>query len=412
MALGVFTSNMDLYGGNSVFGDYNFGLPEQILKTIDEHSWSSCFYKHITSNIDEKIFAPLYSSQENTRPSSPVRLVVAALVLKSKFGLKDDELLEHCISYAPFKNALGLGFFEDTPFSKNTFNRFRQRLEEHEKETGEDLMKQQMIELAYKHCETLDIDGKTVRIDSMMIDSRGKFMTRLEIIVATNTKCLKDIAGSAGVAAIPDSLAHYLEPDNTNKTVYHQEEAVVGSKVEKALADSIEIKKLMENAEYPCLKSLGSYGTLCRLLDDQMKEGGDGEAVSKGKNEIEPGSMQNPRLRRDIQVQGEERVPGLRRQFRSGVPRRQDDHSGDRVRHEQHQRQRDAHEVHGELDRDGKEAGEDDDGRQLHDAGDDRLRERARHRLPCDEPCRAEDKPDACQGCFQRGREGAAGMRE
>lgn len=60
-----------------------------------EDSWASEFRKHILPMLIEaqKDFAPLYSAKLNTRPSTPIFLVLGYMVLKSLFVLTDEDLI-------------------------------------------------------------------------------------------------------------------------------------------------------------------------------------------------------------------------------------------------------------------------------------------------------------------------------
>ena len=78
----------------SLFDSLGF-LSERKQKILDK-SWAKPFSEHIFSNIDEMMFAPLYSDKKNSRPNAPVNVIVGALILKELNGLTDDELLEEC----------------------------------------------------------------------------------------------------------------------------------------------------------------------------------------------------------------------------------------------------------------------------------------------------------------------------
>ena len=57
-------------------------------------SWAKAFSDHIFVNIDEMLFAPLYSEKNNLRPNAPINVIVGALILKKLSGLTDDEIRE------------------------------------------------------------------------------------------------------------------------------------------------------------------------------------------------------------------------------------------------------------------------------------------------------------------------------
>ena len=64
----------------SLFDSLGF-LSERKQKILDK-SWAKPFSEHIFSNIDEMMFAPLYSDKRNSRPNAPVNVIVGALILK------------------------------------------------------------------------------------------------------------------------------------------------------------------------------------------------------------------------------------------------------------------------------------------------------------------------------------------
>ena len=74
----------------SLFDSLGF-LSERKQKILDK-SWAKPFSDHIFSNIDEMMFAPLYSDKRNSRPNAPVNVIVGALILKELNGLTDDEI--------------------------------------------------------------------------------------------------------------------------------------------------------------------------------------------------------------------------------------------------------------------------------------------------------------------------------
>ena len=94
---------------------------------ILEKSWEKPFSDIIFSNIDEMIFAPLYSDKRNSRPNAPVNVIVGALILK--YAL-------HTTSY------------ENQPLSNRTFSRFRERNAAYELTTGKDLIHDCIVALS------------------------------------------------------------------------------------------------------------------------------------------------------------------------------------------------------------------------------------------------------------------------
>ena len=68
-----------------------------------EKSWAGLFYEHVFCQIDEKLFAPLYSS-DNGRQNFPINTLVALEIIKhlKNFMVLPQRVLElqsptHCI---------------------------------------------------------------------------------------------------------------------------------------------------------------------------------------------------------------------------------------------------------------------------------------------------------------------------
>ena len=116
---------------------------------ILEKSWAKPFSDIIFSNIDEMIFAPLYSdNKRNSRPNAPVNVIVGALILKELNGLTDDEIIEECEFDFRYQYALHTTSYENQPLSNRTFSRFRERNAAYELTTGKDLIHDCIVALS------------------------------------------------------------------------------------------------------------------------------------------------------------------------------------------------------------------------------------------------------------------------
>ncbi|MBR4454900.1 MAG: transposase [Solobacterium sp.] len=262
--------------------DRYYNLPKKMRRYVDE-SWAPEFYDQVTCKVNQDRFEVLYSDNPATRPSAPVPQIIGALIIKEMFGLTDEELLENIMTNITYQYALGLTSAEDIPFSDRTFGRFRARLNEYQAETGIDLIQQEQEDIAVRFCGLLGISGKKKRMDSLMIDSRGKYMTRLEIIHTTNANAVKTLLADK----LPDDLKHYLEKDDRNKVIYHQKDEELGPKLQMAVYDAFRIRDLMEQNE---LSNLPEYRILVRMIGDQTTE----EGELRDKKDIKPDSLQNP----------------------------------------------------------------------------------------------------------------------
>lgn len=92
-----------------------------------ENGWADQFRKAILPELIklEDLFAPLYSSTPNSRPSTPTYLMLGMLMLKSMFGLTDEEMESRMAFSIDFQYALGTTSFDRQPINQRTLNRFR-----------------------------------------------------------------------------------------------------------------------------------------------------------------------------------------------------------------------------------------------------------------------------------------------
>lgn len=113
-------------------------------KRIVENSFAKDFADMIFPAINEERFAVLYSKNPATRSNTPVNFIVGAIMLKTMTGQSDDEMLEAICCDVRYKYALHTTSYEEQPISDRTFSRFRERLYNHEIETGEKLLEDEM----------------------------------------------------------------------------------------------------------------------------------------------------------------------------------------------------------------------------------------------------------------------------
>ena len=99
-----------------IFG-YDLSRMNEIYTKIQETA-EYCFYETIFSNIDEKIFAPLFC-QDNGRPNAPINAIVSALILKEK-NWTYKQLFESIEFNLLTRSALGIFHLGDMPFNEPT----------------------------------------------------------------------------------------------------------------------------------------------------------------------------------------------------------------------------------------------------------------------------------------------------
>jgi len=156
-------------------------LPQRVLQRLKD-SWADTFYREVFVRIPEAIFAVLYSD-EPSRPNIPVNVFVGLETFKAGYGWSDKELYDHYCFDAQVRYALGYRDLSDGYFDLRTLYNFRQRVAKHMQETGENL-----IDVAFEHITDEQIEAYQLktdqqRVDSTMIASNIREMTRVQLLV-------------------------------------------------------------------------------------------------------------------------------------------------------------------------------------------------------------------------------------
>lgn len=268
-------------------GDSYLSLSER-QKRFLEKSWCYDFEKTVFPHINEARFSVLYSDNDATRPNTPINFVFAALMLKEMHGLTDEELLEAIMFDIRYQYALRTTSLNEQPVSDRTLSRFRERVLKYEMETGIDLVKQEMQALSGHYQKYLGIHPTVKRMDSLMVASNCKTMSRLELFYA----CVSDMVSflhRTGFYEFLAGLERYLDPEDFNRTIYRCKPGETKSRLLDVAADAVKLEQLCREAcaEYT------EYQNLKRLINEQVsiKEG---EVALKKGDEIFADSLQNP----------------------------------------------------------------------------------------------------------------------
>lgn len=262
-----------------------FGLTEREKKFLRE-SWAESFANHIFPNIDEELFSVIYSNNKASKPITPVNIVIGLLMLKETFGLTDEELMQQMLFNAQYQYALHTSSFKEQPINENTLRRFRNRVSAYEQETGIDLIKKAFDNLTEKISSIMDINRNLFRIDSAMISSGVRRLSRLDIMSET----LRVAAHELHKNEKSTELSEKYENSTESKEVgYRLKKNDIPSKMEELLRDAVFMFETYPDE----LKKCNAYTALRRLIDDQSKMTEDGRVLKTGK-EISPESMQTP----------------------------------------------------------------------------------------------------------------------
>jgi len=269
-------------------GDSFLHTSKRTQKLI-KNSWAQGFADVVFPAIDEERFRVLYSENLASRPNTPVNIVIGALILKEMFGLTDDELFASILCDIRFQHALHTSSFEEQPFSDRTVSRFRERLYLYEIESGKDLLQEEMESMAEKFRTLLKLDGSLRRMDSVMVSSSCKKMSRLEVLYTCVANMVKAIRRTGEYEWIK-GYDKYAEETHKNEMIYYRKKEEIGSRLQEVITDAKELLKRLPAG----FGELEEYSLLQRVVKDQTKQSETGTVTAKDKKDIEANSLQNP----------------------------------------------------------------------------------------------------------------------
>lgn len=272
------------------FNDSFINLSARTQKIISS-SWCTDFADIVFPAINEERFAVLYSDNKFSRPNTPVNFIVGALILKENAGNSDDELVESICCDIRYQYALHTTHLSEQPVSDRTFSRFRERLYNYELETGRNLLEEEMMHLSEVFIEYMNLNSNIKRMDSLMVASRSKRMSRLEIIYTTTANAVRLIHRLGGEELLSTELMHYLDEADYNQVIYYCKGEDISSRLDKSLHEAELVKTIMSGDEW---KDFQEYKLLVRVLTEQSSKDESGNTVAKDKNTILSSSLQNP----------------------------------------------------------------------------------------------------------------------
>ena len=270
------------------FNDSVFSLTAREKKALD-NSWAKIFADEIFPNIDEERFSVLYSSKAS-RPNAPVNVIIGALIIKELFDYSDDEIVENLMLDLHLQYALHTTSFEEQPISDKTLSRFRSRCYNYETTHGIDLYHDCVKDLSSKIAKLMNLSGRIKRMDSMMIESNIRFLSRMELIYT----CISKLAiyfDKNYPNKIPDDLKHYTDSNDYNRIFYHQLNDNIEQIIQALLSDSDKLLELC-GTDY---EEVTEYQLFLRCLSDQtVVENGKRRLRTKEDGTMNSTALQNP----------------------------------------------------------------------------------------------------------------------
>lgn len=270
------------------FTDSFTGLTSREQKAL-EKSWANVFADEIFPAIDEQRFAVLYSDKAS-RPNTPVNVTVGALIIKELFDYSDDEMVENLMLDLHLQYALHTTSFEEQPLSDKSLSRFRKRCYDYEKLYNVDLYHDCVKDLSSKIAKLMNINGRVRRMDSMMIESNIRKLSRIELLYTCIAK-LVNYLNEKQPTILPEEFMHYGDPNDFNKVIYHQRSTDTESRIQILLAD---VDKLIEicNSGF---ENVTEYELFIRCISEQtIIENSNRRLLTKEDGIMNAITLQNP----------------------------------------------------------------------------------------------------------------------
>ena len=271
------------------FLDSIYTLTERENKRL-KNSWAETFSKEVFSLINEERFSVIYSDNPASRPNNPVNVNFGLLILKEIFSQSDEECIDSMIFDVRYQYALHTSSFEEQPISKNSLSNFRTAVYRYNEEHGVDLIQEEIESHAKEFAKILNLDGRNMRMDSLMISTSAKKLSRLEIIYSCVSRLINEI-NKLNADILPDRLKVYLEEGHHNDTIYRCKGKDIESKLNTVTADAIELYYISIGNE---VEETQDFKILARMIGEQTNQTS-GKLELNLSKDIKPDSLNRSR---------------------------------------------------------------------------------------------------------------------
>jgi hypothetical protein len=176
-------------------------LPERQRQRL-EQSWAGVFYREVFSRLDETPFGVMYADIPS-RPNVAVNVLVGLEFLKSGFGWSDEELYDAFLYNVQVRYALGYYELGEGEFDVRTLYYFRERLNRHMQETGENLLARAFEQVTDEQVAAFKLKTGMQRMDSTQVSSNIREWGRLQLLVVVLQRVYRILSET--------EQAHYAE---------------------------------------------------------------------------------------------------------------------------------------------------------------------------------------------------------
>lgn len=268
--------------------DKLMNLTEREKKALNK-SWAKVFADEIFPAIDEERFSVLYSDKAS-RPNTPVNVIIGALIIKELFDYSDDEIVENLMLDLHLQYALHTTSYDEQPLSDKTLSRFRKRCYDHETLHGVDLYRDCVKDLSGKIAKIMKLNGRIRRMDSMMIESNIRFLSRMELIYTCISKLIVYLTKNAS-DKVSEQLKHYADSNDYNRIFYHQRYDDMENIIQMLLTDSDSLLEIRKTD----FEEVTEYQLFVRCLSEQtVVENEKRRLRTKEDGTMNSSALQNP----------------------------------------------------------------------------------------------------------------------
>src|SRR6056297_536838 len=160
-----------------------------------------------------------------------------------------------------------------------------------------DLIKEELESLSKLIAETLEIGDEKIRVDSFMVASSSKNMSRIELVYTVNDNLIKKLK-ELDKKAIPESCLAYLKKGHKKETIYKTRDKDIETKLEFLMKHSQMLYKASLKSS-STIEQTEEFKTLKRMLgeqtdDDDFDNLNPGELKIKDGQDLNSDILQNP----------------------------------------------------------------------------------------------------------------------
>jgi hypothetical protein len=280
----------------TMFRENKKHLQNALISTLDElqpknlerlrQSWAGTFYQEFFSRLDERPFAALFSDVDS-RPNIPINVLLGLEALKAGFGWSDESLWDHFCFDLQVRFALGYRNLGEGQFALRTVYNFRARLLRHMQETGEDLLSRAFAQVTDDQAKAIGLNTTHVRMDSTMIASNIRNLSRLELLVVVLQHVHRMLSANDR-ASYETALAPYMK--GSSKQYVYRVNKQEGP--ERIMAIGLLMQCLVTELE-PLYAQDPTYQILLRVFQEHFAVDPEGVRAKQGK-ELSASSLASP----------------------------------------------------------------------------------------------------------------------